>query len=186
MTSPCRLLPGLLAVLLGLTAGCSSPQKPSAPATPTASPVATPASATTTAPMASFLKVHNDARKAVGVPPLQWNNDLAVYAQEWANHLASQGGNLVHRTSGPYGENLSGGRGSAANPTRAAENWLTERNGYVNQPFGNNDESGHYTAMVWGTTTHVGYGTATSADGTWVVVANYSPRGNIVGQYPYR
>ena len=120
------------------------------------------------------------------MPPLQWSPDLAAYAQAWADHLAAQGGNLVHHPGTPYGENLAGGRGGAPNPTKAAKYWLTERDAYRDEPFGKQDDVGHYTAMVWRTTTQVGYGMAISADGNWVVVANYAPAGNIVGQHPYR
>ena len=180
-----NLISRLLVVLLGLTAGCGTADKTGhSPAVPRSRE---PAAQTSQDPqVASFLKVHNEARKAVGVPPLKWSPDLATYAQAWANHLASGGGTLVHRTGSPYGENLAGGRGGAASPTRAAEYWLSERNDYRHGPFGTQAEAvGHYTAMVWQTTTHVGFGTAVSENGTWVVVANYSPAGNVVGQYPY-
>ncbi len=179
-------LPSLLTLLLSVVAGCSS-SPPHAEAPSDAARESAPSAATERTPaVASFLKVHNDARKSVNVPPLQWSAELATYAQAWADQLAANGGNLVHRTGSPYGENLAGGRGGAANPTKAAEYWLGERNAYRDGPFGGQDDVGHYTAMVWRTTTHVGYGTAISPDGNWVVVANYSPAGNIVGQYPYR
>lgn len=187
-----RLLPALLAALMGVVAGCSSPQRAESPTNtpPATAPAASSASQASPEPgpaITAFLKVHNDARKAVHVPPLQWSAELAAYAQAWADQLAAQGGNMIHRTGSPYGENLASGRGGTAHPTKAAEYWLSERAVYRDGPFGNQDDDvGHYTAMVWRTTTHVGYGMATNLDGTWVVVANYSPKGNIVGQHPYR
>ena len=46
-------------------------------------------------------------------------------------------------------------------------------------------ESAHYTQMVWGKSTMVGFGLATTKDGKTVVVANYNPRGNVEGEKPY-
>jgi len=40
--------------------------------------------------------------------------------------------------------------------------------------------SGHFTALVWNNTTHVSF--AYSENGKFIV-ANFSPAGNIVGQY---
>lgn len=37
--------------------------------------------------------------------------------------------------------------------------------------------------MVWKKTTSVGLGIAKGSNGSWIVVANYDPPGNFVGQY---
>ena len=36
------------------------------------------------------LKVHNDARKEVGVKPLVWSNNLEIDAKKYADYLASK------------------------------------------------------------------------------------------------
>ena len=41
---------------------------------------------------------------------------------------------------------------------------------------------GHYTQNIWPTTTHVGTARATGRGGRQVIVARYSPQGNIVGK----
>lgn len=137
---------------------------------------------------ATFLEVHNNARHSVGVPPLAWSPVLAADSQKRADQLLAAGGNLIHRTDSPYGENLAGGRGGnrATLPRLAAELWLRERALYKDGPAGSQDDVGHYTAMVWRTTTQVGYGLAVGADGTWVLVAGYAPQGNVVGRHPYK
>lgn len=140
----------------------------------------------------AFLQVHNNARSAVGVGPLSWSNELAQYAQQWANHLASLPTSQVqaspHRPTqvGGRGENFAGGTGGSYSPATAAQQWLSEKNGYRYGPFNQSSFSaGHYTQMIWSATTQVGYGMAKSADGWTYVVANYAPGGNIFGQPPY-
>ena len=47
------------------------------------------------------------------------------------------------------------------------------------------DETAHDTQMVWGKSTMIGFGLATTKDGRVVVVAKYNPRGNLEGEKPY-
>jgi uncharacterized protein YkwD len=61
--------------------------------------------------MRKLLSLHNKARGCVGVGPLIWSKNMALYAQSWADHLASTGCTLEHRPySGrwkqEHGENL--------------------------------------------------------------------------------
>ena len=45
---------------------------------------------------------------------------------------------------------------------------------------------GHYTQIVWHSTTRVGCGAAVSNDGMeYFISCNYGPAGNIIGQKPY-
>src|SRR5450432_1896068 len=78
---------------------------------------------------AAFLKVHNDARSAVGAAPLQWSDKLAAYAQEWAEQMAKSG-KFEHRPNNPYGENLADYTSSAEGPDYAARLWLAEKQDY--------------------------------------------------------
>ena len=123
-------------------------------------------------------------RKEVGTPPLTWSNDLAAFAQQWANHLASIG-KMVHRPNNKYGENLFMGSGNYT-PLDASVNWYNEKNGYKYRKIDNDLSAGHYTQMIWYNTTQVGVGVAIAANGDIYVVANYSPPGNYVGEYPYK
>ncbi|KAL7206244.1 hypothetical protein ACSBR2_019035 [Camellia fascicularis] len=50
------------------------------------------------------------ARAQVGVGPMTWDNNVAAYAQRYAN-LRKGDCNLIH-SSGPYGENLAKGSSS--------------------------------------------------------------------------
>lgn len=143
-----------------------------------------------------FLRIHNAARKDVGVSPLEWSDDLARDAQEWADQLAKTG-QLKQQPDSKYGQNIDMGSGDYS-PATAANAWLAEKASYnpaASPPKGagkkatkRNEEiakSAHYTQMVWGKSITVGYGVAQTADGKTVVVANYNPPGNVVGEKPY-
>jgi uncharacterized protein YkwD len=146
-----------------------------------------------------FLRIHNAARADVGVPALEWSDDLAFTAQHWADHIG-QTGRILHRPNSQYGENIGWGTGSYT-PASAANAWLAEKAKYspdteaklptkkgrsaVASKATAAAETGHYTQMVWSKSTMVGFGIATTKDGKFVVVANYNPRGNIEGEKPY-
>lgn len=82
-------------------------------------------------------------------------------------------------------------------PATAANAWLAEKAKYSpDEPAAKGKgkkaakredatKALHYTQMVWGKSTMVGYGLATTKDGKVVVVANYNPRGNTEGEKPY-
>ena len=136
----------------------------------------------------SALDFQNAKRHDVGSPPLQWSPQLAGVAQNWANHLASaENCDLVHTTGGHYGENLFAGSGRAYTAVDAAKDWYGEIAKFHYGPLTDNNwaDAGHYTQMVWRNTTSVGMGRATCPGGWVVIVAEYDPPGNYIGQKPY-
>ncbi|MCB8964218.1 MAG: SCP-like extracellular [Bacteroidales bacterium] len=140
----------------------------------------------------ALLNHHNKVRADVGCPPLQWSPQLAEYAQAWANHLASEGCLMEHRPfSGKwaqkYGENIFWGSASSYTPLDASKSWYSEiaKYKYTEVTETNYVSTGHYTQMVWKNTTHVGVGVAVCKGGGIIIVANYNPPGNYVGQKPY-
>lgn len=135
---------------------------------------------------------HNKVRKDVGSPSLQWSEELAEFAQKWADHLASEGCLMQHRPHNgewaqKYGENIFWGSASSYTPLDASESWYSEIKEYKYDvvTMDNYYPTGHYTQMVWKNTTHVGIGVAICADGGIIIVANYDPAGNYIGQKPY-
>ncbi|NJL38997.1 MAG: SCP-like extracellular [Leptolyngbyaceae cyanobacterium RM2_2_4] len=135
-----------------------------------------------------ILEAHNKYRAEVNVAPLTWSNTLASNAQEWANHLASLGGNtLQHSSNTGEGENLWLGTSGAFSYTQMVDMWGTEKQYFINGTFpdvsstGNWFDVGHYTQIVWGNTTEVGCAIATSG-GNDILVCRYSPPGNYSGQ----
>jgi pathogenesis-related protein 1 len=153
------------------------------------------------------------------LPPMTWSPTLAAYAQDWVDMLASSPSTCampMHRSGKDlqkqgYGENLAA---SASRPARmttpqyAVDGWAGEvmcwtpgtisipgvvagtekcdQNCYLAM---HSDGCGHYTQVVWRTSTQVGCGVASclGSDGlTWEIwICNYAPAGNIAGQAPY-
>lgn len=139
------------------------------------------------------LDFHNNARKEVGVAPLVWSAELASYAQEWANYLASkENSELEHRPSSGqwkqlYGENIYQGYEGYHSVIDGVKMWYNEINGFQNVVLTNSNfyGVGHYTQMVWRKTTQVGIGVAISKNGQLFVVANYNTPGNYLGEKAY-
>ncbi|KAI1206081.1 glycoside hydrolase family 128 protein [Annulohypoxylon truncatum] len=135
------------------------------------------------------LDVHNNKRKAKGLQPLAWDNQLAKNAEDYAKHLA-QIGKLEHSSGDQrpnQGENLAWASSSNTPLAQAANMWLDEEKNYHGEPIGQGDfgSYGHYTQCMWKSTTKLGMGSAKDAKGGVYTVGRYSPPGNIVGQKPY-
>jgi uncharacterized protein YkwD len=147
---------------------------------------------------------HNAVRAEVFVKALTWSVSLAEYAQQWADTLA-QDCSFSHRPSNPYGENLAM-RGSSksfpvSTPANVVSAWAAEKDCWTYGTFMGTDSCnstcvqalnssgcGHYTQIVWSTTTSVGCGRSTCTKSNLyyeIWVCNYDPKGNYTGQYPY-
>lgn len=139
-----------------------------------------------------LLAAHNEARAAMGVPPLTWNAQLAADARVWANELAATG-RFEHSPDGPnaapQGENLWAGTPRAFSPESMVGLWTAEKADYRAGVFPNNSRSGdvervgHYTQMIWRETRQVGCATAIGQHEEFLV-CRYSEAGNVYGQRP--
>ena len=140
----------------------------------------------------SALDFHNKVRADVGVTALTWSPDLAKFAQEWADHLASQGCDMQHRPRNgkwtqKYGENIFWGKGADYSALDASKSWYSEIEFYTHGEISSSNwsKTGHYTQMVWKNTSQVGIAVAKCSDGAIIIVANYDPAGNFMGESPY-
>lgn len=144
----------------------------------------------TPAEQAAVLAMHNQARALVRSPPLAWSATLADYAQAWAEHLAEEGCELEHRPrQGPwaqrFGENLFLGTSWAYRPMDGVESWLWERELYDGRPIDpNRFRAGHFTQVVWANSLSLGCGLSRCNERI-ILVCNYDPPGNVIGQKPW-
>ncbi|KAI9275783.1 CAP domain-containing protein [Phascolomyces articulosus] len=116
------------------------------------------------------LNIHNKYRALHGVPALQWNTTLEKYAQNYSKNCEFK------HSGGPYGENL--GWGYAKLPD-SIDAWYNEEGNYdYNNPA---FTAGHFTAMVWKSTTQLGCGIKSCDNGAHFYICNYYPPGNMMG-----
>ncbi|MFT4091235.1 MAG: CAP family protein [Asticcacaulis sp.] len=148
--------------------------------------VALPASASDLSEQ--MLQLHNTERQLVGTTPVRWNTDLADDAQIWADHLARN--NLFEHSNTRDGENLWMGTAAAYSYRQMAQLWADEKAKFKYAAFpdistdGNWASVGHYTQMIWSTTTDIGCAKATSKTQD-ILVCRYRQPGNVFGQKPY-
>lgn len=133
------------------------------------------------------LQAHNAKRALHGAPALMWDDKLAQDAKNWADHLASIG-YPVHAQNIDEGENLfSSSSGFVSSCSDAVESWYSEIEFYNFQHPGFSKATGHFTAVVWKSTTKMGAAlTKIVSDNGMTrtfVVARYSPAGNVRGQF---
>ena len=132
---------------------------------------------------AELLAAHNAYRANLGLPPLQWSDQLAAKAQGWAEHL-DEIGQLEH--SGP-GQNLAMAASGTESLTQLVDLWGSEQADFTNGNFpdisttGNWMDVGHYSQLVWKATTEVGCGVA-DGNGSEFLVCDYDPPGNVMGE----
>ena len=132
----------------------------------------------------SLLDAHNRWRTRYGVPLLTWSSELASFAQRWADVLADEGMQMRHRSPNAYGENLYWCAGRPATGDRVVDAWGSEVEFYDEAKNNWWPKAGHWSQMVWRTTTHVGGGVVRRGDQE-IWVCNYDPRGNWTGERPY-
>ena len=142
-----------------------------------------------------ILAAHNEERSLAETPPLKWDGRLAANAQRWALHLSTIG-ELQHDPRGGQGENLSMGPAGRNSVRDFLADWISEKSLYRNGPFPRVveetarkagvhwDKVGHYSQLVWRTTTHVGCAMVTAKDWDYLV-CRYSPPGNRRGEKAY-
>ncbi|VDO02089.1 unnamed protein product [Rodentolepis nana] len=122
------------------------------------------------------------------MPDLIWDINLAAKAQAWANRCPNGHDPDEARLTPPYkwvGQNWA----VDADVAKAVRGWFDE---YKNYDYQSNycraGMCGHYTQMVWATTTHLGCGVAACKYRGFDVanlVCNYGPGGNYEGKRPY-
>mmetsp|Transcript_33846 Transcript_33846/g.85785 ORF Transcript_33846/g.85785 Transcript_33846/m.85785 type:complete len:424 (+) Transcript_33846:76-1347(+) len=159
---------------LAPTPAAGSPVDPSLP---------TPSSGSLDGAMQGILNRHNKYRCMHGAPLMTWSAEIAQNAQEWAT---STQGQMQHSPSSSrknvggfsmLGENLA--RGWKMTTAAAVDAWYNEiqytQGGLVDSFSG---ATGHYTQVVWKSSTSLGCGTYGQ-----LLVCQYGPAGNYGGMF---
>lgn len=141
--------------------------------------------------MSGITNRHNYWRAKVRTSPVVWSDQLATFAQAWANELAKRGCEMKHRPSkgkwngSAYGENIYWSSGLKNQPEDVVDAWASEVV-YYDSILGKCKDGvcGHYTQLVWKKTTEVGCGMSKCGNQE-IWVCNYNPPGNYIGQKPY-
>jgi glioma pathogenesis-related protein 2 len=131
--------------------------------------------------------LHNQYRAKHGSPAMTLDNNLNALAEKCAVYYA-QKKTIDH--SCPYkngaGENLVGGAGTWTQSQFAqmsTKMWYDEVSAYDYNNPGFSMATGHFTQVVWKSSTKLGFG-ATTIGGYTVGVCLYSAPGNYQGQFP--
>jgi uncharacterized protein YkwD len=124
---------------------------------------------------------HNRLRARHCAPPLAWSTKLAASAQQWAGTLRAHGCAMQH-SGGPHGENLAGGTAGLLDEAAVVNMWYDESRHYNFKNGGFSMKTGHFTQVVWRTTTQLGCAVA-RCPGIDVWVCQYDPPGNVQGAF---
>ncbi len=136
------------------------------------------------------LEAHNVERRIVGVPDLRWSPALAADADAWVRSLAARGV-MEHAPQRVHGENLWMNTAGRRTISSMIGGWSVERDIYIvgsrhpNVSLTNRwKDVGHYTQMVWASTTEVGCAVGRGAQKDFLV-CRYAPIGNWRGEMAY-
>lgn len=130
-----------------------------------------------------YLAKHNYYRNLhQDTPSLTWSDGVAAVAQSYADQYSCDG-QLVHSgnsyNGNSLGENLAYGYDfeSAA----AVDAWYNEIKDYNFDDPSYSESTGHFTQLVWKSSTTVGCGYKNCGNGYgYYVVCNYQPAGNVI------
>lgn len=123
------------------------------------------------------LAKHNELRAQHCVPELQWDAQIAAVAQAWADQCVWQ-----HSGNRSYGENLAMATSGYRTAGQMVQDWYNEIGQYNFGAGQYSDQTGHFTQVVWRSSTKLGCGIA-SCNGNDLLVCNYAVPGNIQGQF---
>ncbi|TPP57428.1 Golgi-associated plant pathogenesis protein 1 [Fasciola gigantica] len=128
---------------------------------------------------------HNRLRALHGCLPLKFDSELASQARMHAEDVIGQT-QFEHEQSNDYGENLAlrtGKEKCILTGKQATLLWYSEIADYDFDQE-NQLSCGHFSQIVWKSTTHAGFGKARSSDGSkTVVVGVYMPPANFENEW---
>ena len=116
----------------------------------------------------------NEKRKMHRSPPLEWSPEISRLSQEWAER-----GKFEHSKRPGLSENLFMFNSADPSFRKAVSSWYNESRFYDFNHPGFSPTTGHFSALVWKSSTKVGAGAAKLPNGMYLYVMNLSPAGNL-------
>ncbi len=135
-----------------------------------------------------FISLHNLERESLGLPELEWSEELQESAQLLTKTMAFKDKHEGGNTS--YGENSWSGENNGATFEEIFKLWSAGKDYFLaDQPVPLScskawDQCSGYSQIVWSNTTHIGCAAAASMENDYIV-CHYSPAGNIQDQKAY-
>jgi uncharacterized protein YkwD len=132
-----------------------------------------------------ILAAHNGVRTRYGAPALVWDKGLSVDAAAYVRSMAATG-RFEHANQKAQGENLWMGSAGFYTIEDMTGSWAAESQLFRAGRFpdvsthGGWTAVGHFTQMIWPSTTHVGCAIARNQTDDYLV-CRYRPAGNIIG-----
>ncbi len=126
---------------------------------------------------------HNYYRQAQGAANISWSDKLAAKAQAWVKIMAKKD-KLMHSTM-KYGENIYVTT-VPVTPSHVVDRWASEEKYYHGEKITSENYHlfGHYTQIIWNSTTEIGCAKAVAKSGRIYWVCEYSPAGNYINEKP--
>lgn len=120
-------------------------------------------------------------------PPLAWDTTIAEFAQSWSFYLISNN-EFKHSGNHLYGENLAYFQGYGTDVMallkKAIDLWYDEITLYNFNNPGFSSATGHFTCLVWKSSTKFAMGISINDVTNAVdITMNTSPPGNYIGQF---
>ncbi|XP_023237313.1 peptidase inhibitor 15-like [Centruroides sculpturatus] len=141
-----------------------------------------------------FIILHNKYRQNLTPPAadmqfMEWNDDLARIAQDWADKCIWDHGNLRDpKFEGGMGQNLY--MGYSRSPLVHMNLWFKEYQyyDYYSNYCQSGKECGHYLQLVWANSRMFGCGLKVGCRyrNRYYIACNYYPAGNVKGRHPYK
>ncbi|KAJ8447501.1 hypothetical protein Cgig2_019495 [Carnegiea gigantea] len=125
-----------------------------------------------------FLDAHNAARAAVGVGDMEWSDEVAAYAEQYANQRIDDC--AMQHSNGQYGENLAEMSDDSLDAAGAVKMWVDEGENYdydSNTCTTGQDQCLHYTQVVWRDSVQLGCARVVCNTGGTFIICNYNPPG---------
>ena len=129
----------------------------------------------------------NKFRALNQAPPMNYNNSISSFSKQWSNYLLTN--NLFqHSGTQLYGENLAYFQGYGTDIVTlikmSIDAWYNEISAYDFKNPGFSEATGHFTCLVWISSTDFGIGISIDNKTQKAIISmNTSPPGNVIGKF---